>query len=243
MDASKPTSAPAVVTCNPSLLLKLSLLQQILHCWSLSLHKAGEGAAPHCPGITLLLVPWDSSKKQSLSSEDTEEKGQSSNCTLPCNSNSHRDRSAPGPGELSKRVRQTHKVTLAPHCSTNSQEKILFFSSLPLRETQSSSQSHNCKTPQAEEQVNRKSKFKERFAGVEAVCVRESLDAPVSPAPASSPPSELAGKGANPSYGPAANIAWNWGTWGTPDESAERAEIPTLVASTANSTDALRPQT
>lgn len=49
-----PESAPAVVT---SLLLKFFLLQQILHCWSLSLLMAGEEEAPHCPGTTLLLVP------------------------------------------------------------------------------------------------------------------------------------------------------------------------------------------
>lgn len=92
-------------------------------------------------------------------------------------------------------MRQTPKMTLAPCRSTNSQEMISFFSSLPLRETQSCSKSHNCKTPQAEERVNRKSKFKGRICKAKAVCVRECLDAPASPTPASSPPPELAGEG------------------------------------------------
>lgn len=43
------------------------------------------------------------------------------------------------PGKLSKRMRETPRVTLAPRCRTKSQEMILFFSSLPLRETRSRS--------------------------------------------------------------------------------------------------------
>lgn len=92
VDASKPRSAPAVVTAPKTLLAAADLA--VLEPLS-TRGKGGSNPSPPryhpAAGPCVLQGSWDSTKKQflekpfhSLSSEGTEEKGHPSNCTLLC---------------------------------------------------------------------------------------------------------------------------------------------------------------